>query len=132
MKKVVTVFARDTFISASDGSTKVYKHAPEMFPLLGSAKLVKLQWIGHRSSKSTAEVTIRDYESSYPVRRPSEVGSQISLSGNVFTALRPAPITVPASFQGLLEIVVEVRDSDGSPVEVQVEGELWATLIFEE
>lgn len=133
MKKIVNIFPRDTFFSLNNGNTKSYFHNANLFELLGSAKSIKLHWIGHSSSKDTTQVTIRAFQSSYPDRRPFETSIEIALSGNAFTALRPPVINIPPSFMGLVDVVVEVDDSAATGrEEVQVEGELWATLIFEE
>ncbi len=129
MKRLVQVYARDTYLSGSSGSIQLFRHDASQYSLLGQAKTILLQVYGYRRS-STARATIKVYESSIPGRSPSEVGVQLG-SASTVTVLRSPPISITGPFQGMVEITLEIDDT-AAATQQEFDLEIDATLILGE
>lgn len=75
MKRLVTIFKSGTYISGPAGEIVTYTHDDNIIDVLGQAKSLRIQVIGDRTTGVDTRASVKVYESSDPLRRPSEVGS---------------------------------------------------------
>ena len=130
MKRNLTLFSRQTFLSESDGNPRTYRHAEKLCELLGSAGQVLLYLKGDRRSSSDTAVTIRVYQGADPDNRPADAGELLEGVTMTLSDLRPAPIPVTGPFLNKLDITVSVEENVVSPANQQeFDFTLYAVLV---
>ena len=136
MKKIVTVFARNRYVSGATGNSQNYQMPANLMNSLGGS--VAIRWeVTIYSKSANAELGLTVYEGTKQDPRPSTndfSGKTIPLS------VSPAPppwtgigimpyIDTTVSYSGLVDAVMNVKAATGSAQE-QVDAEIRATLTY--
>ena len=129
MKRVLTVFPRQTFVTP-DGAKKVYTHDLALCSLLGQGKEIRVQPLGQRAS-ANAKVTLQAWESSSPGQRPSEVGKVLGAPLVLGQPLRPNPVNLNGTFGGMVELVLTIEHDAGGATQQEYDLEVAVTLILD-
>jgi hypothetical protein len=130
MKKMITIFPRQTFVSANDGSTRTYLHDQRLCEALGATDELQLVLIGDRVSSSDTLVRITVYQGADPENRPSDVGDPMEeFIYEIKGQLRPEPMVVSGPYLSKLDITLEIEEDSASPTtQQQAQLGLYATL----
>ena len=136
MKKVVTVFPRDKYhcIAGAAGAQTTLMEE-KLMAMIGSADALRVEITTYSCSGSTVRIAVSLFEGAKAEVRPSmNVFSGIALVD--VPASPAAPVAgvvetqVSSPFAGILDMVLKVWDTTGTPIAGWVEAEVRVTLFF--
>ena len=130
MKRVLTVFRRDTYVSKADGTAQTYVHDEALCDVLGQAKEIILHVVGYRVG-TEAKATLTAFQGSDPTNRPFEVGFPLG-SPIVVTTLRPPASTLTGPFQGRVDLTLQIEEDPSPSTFAEFDLGVYATLILED
>ena len=135
MKKVVTVFARNRYVSGATGNSQNYQMSANLMNTLGSAVAMRYE-VTIYSKSTNAELNLALYEGTKQEARPSMndfAGKVILIGGNpsaVFTGIGiNSYVDITASYSGLVDVLMSVKAASGTAQE-WVDAEVRATLTY--
>ena len=137
MKKVVVVFPRDRYFSSASGALQITLMDQKWMTVLGGADSIRFELTTYFTSSATARILFNLSEGTKVEARPSmNPTAGVALTSFPSGSPTPAPtvgavpVQVNGPFGGVLDVVLQVWDSAGTPELVSVEAELRATLFY--
>ena len=131
MKKVVTVFARNRYVSSANGGSQRYQMPLNLMATLGGSVAMRLE-ITMYARSTNAQILLTPYEGTKHDPRPclnDFSGKRIGDPLDPFTGIGLTYLDITTSYSGLVDVLMEVKAGTGTAQE-WVDAEIRATLTY--
>ena len=130
MKKVVTVFTRNRYVSNADGASQRYQIPTGLMSTLGGSVAIRLELTLYARS-ANAQILLTTYEGTKQDARPclNNFSGKIVTGPTTYTGIGITYADITSSYSGLIDLLMEVKAGEGSAQE-WVDAEIRATLTY--